>query len=153
MAPEPYADPTDENREDDTITRRKRPHWSVSFLVVGIVFISIPLGIAAVALTVALVFGFIWLSYEGLFLPALRTQEAVIGLDAGPRLMIVAVWLLLTAIAATVLSRGRGFLLGFGGVRGTASVGWALIAALGSVVVAFALTSWVIAWLLSLGLL
>jgi len=137
-APEQDAEPRHEYIEDDGIPRRKGPHWSVSFLIVVIVVIAIPLGIATVALTVALVFGFIWLSYTGLLLPALRTQEAVIGLDPGPRLMIVVVWLLLTAVAAAVL-------IGVGGIRGTTSVGWALTAAVGSVVVAFALTSWVIA--------
>ena len=104
-------------------------------------------------LTVALVFGLIWLSYTGLLVSVVRTQEAVIGLDPAPRLMIAAVWLLLTATAAAVLIRGRSLFLGLSGIGGTASVGWALTAAVGSVLVAFALTSWVIAWLLSLGLL
>ena len=140
--------------EDDATTRPKGPHWSVSFLIVGIVVIAVPLGIAAVMLTVALVFGLIWLSYTGLLVSVVRTQEAVIGLDPpAPRLMIAAVWLLLTATAAAVLIRGRSLFLGLSGISGTASVGWALTAAVGSVLVAFALTSWVIAWLLSLGLL
>ena len=139
--------------EDDATTRPKGPHWSVSFLIVGIVVIAVPIGIAAVMLTVALVFGLIWLSYTGLLVSVVRTQEAVIGLDPAPRLMIAAVWLLLTATAAAVLIRGRSLFLGLSGIGGTASVGWALTAAVGSVLVAFALTSWVIAWLLSLGLL
>ena len=67
--------------------------------------------------------------------------------------MIAAVWLLLTATAAAVLIRGRSLFLGLSGTGGTASVGWALTAAVSSVLVAFALTSWVITWLLSLGLL
>ena len=98
--------------EDDATTRPKGPHWSVSFLIVGIVVIAVPIGIAAVMLTVALVFGLIWLSYTGLLVSVVRTQEAVIGLDPAPRLMIAAVWLLLTATAAAVLIRGRSLFLG-----------------------------------------
>ena len=150
---EPTSIEAEDDAEDDATTRPKGPHWSVSFLIVGIVVIAVPLGIAAVMLTVALVFGLIWLSYTGLLVSVLRTQEAVIGLDPAPRLMIAAVWLLLTATAAAVLIRGRSLFLGLSGTGGTASVGWALTAAVSSVLVAFALTSWVITWLLSLGLL
>ena len=84
--------------------------------------IAIPLSCAVTLLTVAMPFGLVWLAYEGLLQPALRTEAAVIVLNPAPRMMMFGVWLFMMGAGAVALIRGWDALRGRTGFLGTDSV-------------------------------
>jgi len=108
----------------------------VSWLIVALVLIAIPLAVAATLLTAALPLGLLWLANAGLLQPILRTEEALIGLSVAPRMMLFACWLFMVAAGAVALTRGWGILRGWSGIRGTDSVVWGLLTSVSSVLIA-----------------
>ena len=144
--------PTGEGRPaqiDDTDERnRARPQWFVSWLIVALIVIAIPVAVVITLLAVAMPFGLVWLLYAGLIQPVIRTEAAVIVLNPVPRMMLFTAWLFLMGVGAVALIRVLDIIRSHTGLGGTDSVIWAVATSVSSVLMAFGLSSWVVDWLL-----